>query len=116
MHWENAVHPEEVRLLLRKQRLQLRIAEQRVECLAVLRELEGLGATVQQVRGLGERLLALVREHAALGAVLAGAMLLWRPRRAFRWARRGWLLWLGLRRHQGRLRTLLKMATRLAGI
>lgn len=110
------MHPEQVRLLLRKQRLQLRIAEQRVQCLALLREVEGVAAGVGQVRGLGASALRLLREHAGLVAGVAGALLLWRPRRAFRWARRAWLLWMGVRRHQGRLQTWLRLAARLAGL
>lgn len=110
------MHPEEVRLLLRRQRLQLRIAEQRAQCVALLHEVEGVADSVDQVRGLGARVLALLREHAALGAAVAGVMLLWRPRRVLRWVRRGWLLWSGLRRSGGRLRTLVQLASRLAGL
>lgn len=108
--------PEEVGLLLRKQRLQMRVAEQRLQCLSLLQEIEGVTSTVERARGLGMQLLALLREHAGLGAAAAGLLMLWRPRRAFGWARRAWVLWLLLRRNRGRLSAWLRLASRLAGL
>ncbi len=108
--------PESLNLLLRKQRLQLRIEQQRAECLAVLQEVEGVMSTAQHLQGLGRGIAALLREHAALGAGLAGLLLLWRPRGAWRWLRRGWLLWLGWRGGGSRLRGWARVLARLAGV
>ncbi len=109
--------PEQVQLLLRKQRLQLRIAQQRAACVGLLEEVEGLLSTAQRLRGLGARIAGLVREHGStLGAALGAMVLLWRPRGALRWLRRGWMLWLGLRRGRGRLQLWMRLLGRLAGI
>ncbi len=107
--------PEQVDLLLRKQQLRWRIAEQRAQCLGVLREVEGLLSVAQQGRSLVARLGSLLREHAALGALACGLVLLARPRPALRWLRRGWLLWLGWRRHRGSLRDWARWLGRLTG-
>ena len=109
--------PEQVQLLLRKQRLQLRIAQQRAACIGLIEEVEGLLSTGQRLRGLGARLAELLRGHSsALGAALGALFLLWRPRGALRWLRRGWMLWLGLRRGRGRLLVWARLLSRLAGI
>ncbi len=109
--------PEQVELLLRKQRLQLRIAQQRVACVGLLEEVEGLLSTARSLRGLGARVGDLLRGHSsALGAALGALFLVWRPRGALRWLRRGWLLWLGLRRGRGRLQAWASLLGRLAGI
>ncbi|MBU6441398.1 MAG: hypothetical protein KGJ03_12795 [Betaproteobacteria bacterium] len=108
--------PEEVQLLLRKQRLQLRIAQQRVACLGLLEQAEGLMSAAQRLRNLGAGLGGLLREHSTLAATLGSLFLLWRPRGALRWLRNGWLLWLGLRRGRGRLQAWLRLLGRLAGV
>ncbi len=107
---------EQVQLLLRKQRLQLRIAQQRTACLGMLEEVESVLSTASQLRGLGANVAGLLREHSLLGAALGGIFLLWRPRRALRWLRNGWLLWLGLRRGSGRLQAWVRLLGRLAGL
>ncbi len=109
--------PEQVQLLLRKQRVQLRIAQQRVACIGLLEEAEGLLSTAQRLRGLGARSADVLREHgSALGIALGALFVLWRPRGALRWLRRGWMLWLGLRRGRGRLLVWARLLSRLAGI
>lgn len=108
--------PEALYLQLRKQRLRLRIAQQRVACLGVLHEVETAVSTFDKARNLVSRVGALLREHAALGAALGGVLLLWRPRGPLRWLRRGWLLWLALRRNQSRLGGWLRIVTKLAGL
>ncbi len=107
--------PEQVDLLLRKQQLRWRIAEQRAQCLGVLQEVERLLSVAQQGRRLVARLGSLLREHAALGVLAGGLVLLARPRAALRWSRRGWLLWLGWRRHHGLLRGWARWLGRLTG-
>ena len=107
--------PEQVQLLLRKQRLQLRIAQQRAACVGLLGEAEAVLSTGSQLRSLGANLAGLLREHSALGAALGGLFLLWRPRGALRWLRNGWLLWLGLRRGGGRVQAWARLLGRLAG-
>ena len=42
--------------------------------------------------------LRWVRAHPALPALGAAVVVLWRPRRAWRWAVRGWTLWRGWQR------------------
>ncbi len=109
------MRPEQVQLLLRKQRLQWRIAEQRSACVSLLREVEGAAAIVERARSLGARLRGLCRAHAAELAVLGATLLVWRPRRALRWLRRAWWLWRVVRLQQGRLGALLQLLSRLAG-
>lgn len=116
------MRPDEWHLLLRKQRLQLRIARQRVACLGMLQETEELLRTARHLRsttrnlaGLGARIAELLREHSALGATLGAALLLWRPRGALRWLRSAWLLWMGWRRGRGTLRAWMRELARRAG-
>jgi hypothetical protein len=95
-----------VERLLRKQRLQLRAAEQRRGWVGMLDELDALGARAAAWRGgwlnAGARLLR------SKGSLLAGAtaLLLWRRQPALRWLQRGWLIYLGAKRLAASLRRL----------
>lgn len=90
--------PESVELLLRKQRLQLAAADQRRGCLALVDDVEAgmdkLARLQTSLQGLGQSM----REHAPALTLAGLAVLVWRPRGVLRWARRGWLLYLGTRR------------------
>lgn len=86
--------PEVVELALRKQRLQLRIADQRR---ALIHHARGIAPVLHGADRVvdGAR---WVRDHAPVVTGLAVFLLVTRPRFALRWARRGWLGWQMLRR------------------
>ncbi len=109
------MRPEELQLLLRKQALQLRIEQQRAQCIELLCAAEGVARGMRQWQALGARLGAILREHAALlGIPAAALLLLLRPRATRRWLRRGWLLWLGWRRHRPLLHSFARLLLRAA--
>lgn len=81
--------PKLVALALRKQRLQLRVEQQRAEVMAGL-------AVVDEVLDRVDRLrdgVAWLRHHAPAISTFALVLLVLRPRFTLRWARRGWLGW-----------------------
>ena len=82
--------PESVDLLLRKQRLQLRIERQRHDLRDLLAQVESAADGVDAARGLLDGLLQGLRRH-KLALAIAGAFLLaWRPVGMLRWVRRAW--------------------------
>jgi len=56
---------------------------------------------------------AWLRRHPALPVAALTALVVARPRRVLRWARRGWFVWLGVRRLRAVL--LSALAVRLPG-
>lgn len=99
-----------IELALRKQRLQLRIAEQRVRAVAQLERIEGFLGVVDRTRDFAHGL----RREAPL--LTAGALLLViaRPRLALRVARRAWVGWLLYRRLGRGLAPLMRILTRFS--
>lgn len=88
------MNPKAVELALKKQRLQLQAAAQRV---VILRALE----TTFPAFGAAEKIRAGLRWAKAHPEWLVGigvALLVARPRGFFRWARRGFFAWQSLRR------------------
>ncbi|MDD3326257.1 MAG: YqjK-like family protein [Zoogloea sp.] len=86
--------PELVELALRKQRLQIRSAEQREALVAHARAfapvLGGIDRIADSVRW--------ARDNAPILSGVAIFVLVARPRAALRWARRGWISWQFLQR------------------
>ena len=88
------MNPELVELALRKQRLQLRSADERD---ALVRHAEALTPVFRGVdRVVGGVLWA--RDKAPILSGIGIFLLVVRPRAALRWARRGWLGWQLVRR------------------
>ena len=95
--------PKAIELALKKQRLQLEIAGQRV---MILHALEAAGPTL----GAAEKIRAgwgWAKAHPEWLAAIAAALLVARPRSVLRWAKRGFFLWRRLRRLRGMLDDLL---------
>ena len=104
----NAMRAEQGALWQRKGQLLERSARQRIECLALLDEVEAVGAQWQQWRGA----IGLGGVALGAGALLLGLL---RPRRGLRWLGRlwlGWRGWLALRRRAAELLTELLAARR----
>lgn len=88
------MNPKVVELALKKQRLQLQAAAQRVRVLHVLE-------ATSPAFGAAEKVRTAVRWAKAHPEWLAGigvALLVARPRAFFRWAKRGFFAWQSLRR------------------
>lgn len=97
------MRPEAIDLMLRKQRLQWRAAQQRQACVEMLDEIDSGLSNLGRLQDGLSALRALLRRH-ALGLSLAGAALMvWRPRGIVRWLRRGWLVYWGAKRLRGSL-------------
>jgi len=88
------MNPQVIEFALRKQRLQMRAAQQRADMLG---RLEGVESVLNLVDAMRDSVRGL-REHAPL--LSAGALLfvVLKPRLAFRLARRAWLGWMLYRR------------------
>lgn len=100
-----------VELALRKQRLQLRAAEQRAAAVAQLERIEGLLGVVDRARGVAHGL----RDEAPLLAMGALVLLIARPRLALRLARRVWFGWVVYRRAGRALDSLTTLLRRFSG-
>ncbi len=85
-----------IALALKKQRLLMKSAQLRQALAGQTRPLLPLFAVADRIQ-LGARWL---KRHPALPVAVATALLVARPRAAFRWLRRGWFLWQTLRRLQ----------------
>lgn len=81
-------------LALRKQRLQLRSAQLRADFAADAAAFEPLFAAGDQVRDAA----LWLRNHPAVPVGAGVALLVARPRRLLRWARRGFVAWQAARR------------------
>lgn len=89
--------PRQVQLALKRQRLEFEAAAQRHEFAESLRPFLPAFSAVDGVN----RGIHYLKAHPEIPAVAAVALFILRPRRAFRWARRGvsaWRLWGNLRR------------------
>lgn len=97
------MNPRIVELALKKQRLQLQAATQRVRILHALE-------SASPAFGAAEKVQAALRWAKAHPEWLAGigvALLVARPRAFFRWAKRGFFFWQSLRRLRGVLESIL---------
>ena len=99
-----------VDLALRKQRLQLRAAEQRAVALAQLERIESLLGVVDHARDVAHGL----RREAPLLAAGAVVVLLVRPRLALRVARRAWVGWMLYRKLGRGLAPLMQILRRFS--
>lgn len=91
------MNPKAIELALKKQRLQLQAAAQRVRILHAIE-------SASPAFGFVDRARAAAGWAKAHPEVLVGAgvvLLVARPRVMFRWARRGFFLWEGMRRLRG---------------
>ena len=86
--------PELVELALRKQRLQIRCAEQRTE---LVRHAEAFTPLMRGVDRVMDG-VAWARNNAPILSGTAVFLLVVRPRFVLRWARRGWVGWQLVRR------------------
>jgi len=101
--------PEHLRFALRKQRLQIRAAQQRNELAAGLRRIDAVLGAVDRARdGAG-----WVREKIPVFAGAALILAVAKPRFAFRVARRAWLGWVVYRKFGPRLAPLGQLIGRL---
>lgn len=97
------MNPRIVELALKKQRLQLQAAAQRVRVLHALESASPAFEAAEKVRAA----MRWAKTHPEWLAGIAVALLVARPRACFRWARRGFYLWHGLRRLRGAVDSLL---------
>jgi len=89
--------PREIELALKKQRLQMQSATLRRSF-----AYHALGLQpVFSVADRGRAALLWLSHHPALPVAVLVALLVARPRVVLRWARRGWLAWLALRKLRG---------------
>ncbi len=102
--------PRQLELSLRRQRLQLRCAEQRDALVRGAKRLAPAFAAADAVREGVDYLKA----HPQWVAALVVVTLLWRPWGVLRWGRRGYLAWRGWRRIRGWLERVLPPAGREA--
>ncbi len=102
--------PESVDLLLRKQRLQLQVAQQRQACIGILQNVESGFAKLESLQAVAQNLGKSLRRHAAGLSVASLLLLLWRPRGVLRWLRRGWLVYWGAKRLRTSLNAVLAVA------
>jgi hypothetical protein len=88
--------PRDIELALKKQRLQLRSAALREQMRAQGRALEPAFLAVDRIGNV----IGWLRRHPEVSVAAVVAIVVARPRRAFRWARRGFFAWQAWRRLQ----------------
>ncbi len=92
-----------VELALKKQRLQLQAAAQRVMIMRALQSASPAFGAIDKASSA----LRWARAHPEWLAGIGVAVLVARPRAFFRWARRGFFVWQSLRRLRGALDSIL---------
>lgn len=97
------MNPKVVELALKKQRLQLKAAAQRVMILQALESASPAFTAAERIRAG----LRWARSHPEWVAGIAVALIVARPRAFIRWARRGFFVWQSLRRLRGAVESVL---------
>jgi len=97
------VNPKAVELALKKQRLQLQAAAQRVMILQALESASPAFGAAEKVRSG----LRWAKSHPEWLAGIGIALLVARPRAFFRWARRGFFVWRSLRHLRSAVESIL---------
>lgn len=97
------MNPKLVELALKKQRLQLQVAAQRVVILQALESTAPAFGAAEKIRAGWRWAKAHPEWLAGIGVALAVA----RPRAVFRWARRGFFAWRVLHRLRGTIESFL---------
>ncbi len=97
------MNPKLIELALKKQRLQLQAAAQRVMILQALESASPAFGAAQKIRAG----LRWAKSHPEWLAGIGVALLVARPRGFFRWARRGFFAWQTVRRLRGAIESVL---------
>lgn len=96
------MNPKVLELALRKQRLQFRAEQERVELLVGV---DAVDAVLHQVDRLRDG-VSWLRQHAPAVSTFVLVLLVLRPRFTLRWARRGFVTWQMYRRLRSGLNAL----------
>ena len=97
------MNPKNVELALKRQRLQLQAAAQRVMIMQALESAAPAFGAAEKVRSG----LRWAKAHPEWLAGIGVALLVARPRAFFRWAKRGFFIWRSLRRLHGAVESIL---------
>ena len=97
------MNPKVVELALKKQRLQLQAAAQRVMIMQALESAAPAFGAAEKVRAG----LRWAKAHPEWLAGIGVALVVARPRAFFRWAKRGFFVWQSLRRLRGAIESIL---------
>lgn len=97
------MNPKFVELALKKQRLQLQAAAQRVMIMQALESAAPAFGAAEKVRSG----LRWAKAHPEWLAGIGVALLVARPRAFFRWAKRGFFVWRSLHRLRGAVESIL---------
>jgi len=97
------MNPKNVELALKRQRLQLQAAAQRVMIMQALESAAPAFGAAEKVRSG----LRWAKAHPEWLAGIGVALLVARPRAFFRWAKRGFFIWRSLRRLHGAVESFL---------
>ena len=97
------MNPKIVELALKKQRLQLQAAAQRVMIMQALESAAPAFGAAEKVRSG----LRWAKAHPEWLAGIGVALLVARPRAFFRWAKRGFFVWRSLHRLRGAVESIL---------
>ena len=97
------MNPKNIELALKKQRLQLQAAAQRVMIMQALESAAPAFGAAEKVRSG----LRWAKAHPEWLAGIGVALLVARPRAFFRWAKRGFFVWRSLHRLRGAVESIL---------
>ena len=97
------MNPKNVELALKRQRLQLQAAAQRVMIMQALESAAPAFGAAEKVRSG----LRWAKAHPEWLAGIGVALLVARPRAFFRWAKRGFFVWRSLHRLRGAVESIL---------